>query len=414
VNRAEARATLLGLLLAAGVFNLAYTMLVPLVAVLRGRFSMGPLAVGLAFGGFALTKALFQPVGGLVVDRFRPLPTVVCGLLFVAVSLLGLAVARSGSEVIGWRLVWGASEGLVMPGFYRLATLTGRETGHGEAAVMGWFGSAAVFGMAGGALTTGLLYRALGFRGTFMVGTLFALASAVVAGVALRPVVRSAGSEPARTASRTPTATEDGWGSATKAGSRGAWQAVLPLAVFVGVLDAANNALYGGIEPILPLRVAELVRNPVIATSLLFFVGLLVFGAASGLLARLMQRLDARPPTLVSFLIATPALLVLGFSPWLIVVGIAMVVFVITQPVVYIATRKSLAGLPESLQGRAFGVFGMVSDVGFVVGPLLTSLIWDRFGSLAFVALAGASLLAAAATGAWPVTLRPAREGVAA
>jgi len=252
-----------GLLLAGGIFNLAYTMLIPLVHVLKTQFVMEFWEIGFAFGGFAFSKALFQPVGGIIVDRIKPLPTVLGGLVLVAVSLVGLANATSGLHIILWRLIWGASEGITMPGFYKALNLVGKQTRLGEATLMGWFGSAAVFGMAAGVLLTGFVYQHIGYQGTFLIGALCALISATILWISMcfmtsiQESSMLAGSEP---------------DSITDPEQEQAHlDLLLPFVVFIGLLDAINNGLYGAIEPILPLRLASIAQDPVWVTAVLFF-----------------------------------------------------------------------------------------------------------------------------------------------
>ena len=42
-------------------------------------------------------------------------------------------------------------------------------------------------------------------------------------------------------------------------------------------------------------------------------------------------------------------------------------------------------------QGKAFGLFGMVSDVGNILGPLLGVVLYELTGRFAFVLMAGLS-----------------------
>src|SRR5437588_296571 len=108
-------ARLTGPLAAAGVQNVAYTILIPFVPTLQSDFRMSTLAIGVAFAGFTATKAAVQPFGGWIVDRFGA-RLVGGGALLVSTVAIGLlAFATSGEQVIVLRLLWGIGEGLAMP-----------------------------------------------------------------------------------------------------------------------------------------------------------------------------------------------------------------------------------------------------------------------------------------------------------
>jgi DHA1 family multidrug resistance protein-like MFS transporter len=79
------------LLLSAAMMNVAYSMLVPLVPELTGRFHLTALEVAAAFSGFALAKALAQPLGGMLGDRTaRPQLLGCIGLSLTSATIVGL------------------------------------------------------------------------------------------------------------------------------------------------------------------------------------------------------------------------------------------------------------------------------------------------------------------------------------
>jgi len=55
----------------------------------------------------------------------------------------------------------------------------------------------------------------------------------------------------------------------------------------------------------------------------------------------------------------------------------------------FLAARRAILELPaaKTHQGKAFGLFGAVSDVGNVAGPVLGTVLYELTGRLAFVLL---------------------------
>lgn len=385
----RARIGVAALLLAIAMTNVAYTMLIALVPELTGRFGMSTLAVAAAFSGFALAKAVAQPVGGVLGDRL-PRPPVLAFALqcLTAGAVFGLAFASSGWQVLVWRLAWGMAEGLAMPVLYGLVSTLGADTGLGTTRVMSWFAGAAVTGMAAGPALVGLLHSFLGFTGVFLAGgSLTAVSGVLLLTIRSRPVEELVEKPEVRRAS-----------PAT-------------LAVFVGIfaaIDLLNNVLYAAMEPVLPLHIEATSRADALrVTSALFTAGLVVFGIVSVTCARFVERWPLLVVTAVAFWASAAGLLVIGVVGGVAAVAAGFVVFMATEPVLYVVARRGVSLVPADRLGRAYGAFGLVSDIGFIVGPTVGSLLYGHLGAGTFVALAG--LAAATGLGALPARRLPDR-----
>ncbi|WP_328610661.1 MFS transporter [Amycolatopsis sp. NBC_00345] len=378
----RSRTSLFALLLAAAMMNVAYTMLIPLVPELTGRFGLSPFTLAAAFSGFAFAKALAQPVGGLLVDKVTRLALLgVVGLFATAGSIVGLAFAGDGTQVLVWRLVWGLAEGFTMPVLYRLAAQLGTTTGLGTSRVMGWFGGSAVAGMTIGPALVGLLHGAIGFTGVFLTGAGLTAISAVLL-VSIRDTPRPAVDQQVKPLAISRTT---------------AWRLVCLVAIFA-VIDFVNNAVFSALEPVLPLHVQS--ENPgaaLVTTSVLYTAGLVMFMIVSVSCARFIE---SRPLLLVAgvgFGVMTAGLLVISVFGGVVMLWVGFLVFMATQPVLYVVARQGVSQLPAHRLGRAYGAFGMVSDIGFIVGPLVGVALYERFTGTTFGLLAIVTGLAAGA-----------------
>lgn len=378
-SRWRNRQALVAVLVAAGTMNVAYTMLVPLVPDLTRRFGLAGLSIGLVFAGFALAKAAVQPLGGMLTDRWpRRLTGLAASWLVVAsAAIAAVGLARSGAALVLLRLVWGAAEGMAMPPLYRLLITLGKRTDLGSAKVIGWFGGAAVSGMAAGPVVTGLIHVWLGFRAVFFIGAVFTLASTVFVTVTGRSAVASADEADAG-AEQAPAIPSPG-------------RLAAGLVVLCGVSDLANNAAYSALEPILPLHVQHVARDAVGVTSILFTLGLITFAVISPISGHLIERAPLLLTGAAAFAVATLGLAgqTAASSVWLL--GAAFLLFMATQPVLYTIDRRGIGIIPERSLGRTFGVFGLLSDLGFIVGPLVGTFLFTHVGRNAFVLLGGAT-----------------------
>jgi MFS transporter, DHA1 family, multidrug resistance protein len=87
-------------------------------------------------------------------------------------------------------------------------------------------------------------------------------------------------------------------------------------------------------------------------------------------------------------------LLVSGLTTGIAAFATGFLVFMACHPVLYVLTRRGIGMLPRRQMGRAFGAFGLASDIGFVVGPLLGMLLYSHFDQRMFVLLAVLSTVA--------------------
>ncbi|MEV6694588.1 MFS transporter [Micromonospora sp. NPDC051196] len=387
------RSGIAALLLSAVMMNIAYTMLVPLVPELTGRFQMSALEVAAAFSGFAVAKALTQPIGGILVDRTRrPQLMGFIGMTMTAAAVLGLAFAATGWQVLAWRLAWGVAEGLTMPVLYQLASSLGASSRFGTARVMGWFGGSCTAGMVLGPAVVGLLYPVLGFTGVFLAGAVVTAAG----GVLLLGLSVDRVEEPP---------------PAAVAGERSTIAAVRPLIVLVAifaVVDLVNNALFAALEPVVPLHLDKVTGNGVAYTSAIYTAGLAVFMVVALTCAKVVESRPLLVIAAFAFGAEAVGLAAVGLFDGVVAMGAGLLLFMTAQPVLYLVARQGVNLVPRHLLGRAFGAFGLVSDIGFVVGPLLGALAYTWLGISAFLAMAAV----AAAAGLGVVLLHVLRSGL--
>jgi DHA1 family multidrug resistance protein-like MFS transporter len=377
------RARLVGLLIAAGVQNVAYTILIPFVPTLQDQFHMTALAIGVAFAGFTATKALAQPLGGWAVDRFDARLAGTTGLLLAAIATGALAYVSSGEQIVGLRLLWGLGEGLAMPAVYRLVSRLGEDTKQGAAKAMGWFGSAAVLGMTVGPGLVAIFSSVLTFQRAFLLGSALMLASAVLLAFIARPPASSTRSYGTPTTPERPLSRR------------------LLLVFGVGLLDLINNFVYSAIEPILPLYAHNRLGVDQRTISLLFFFGLLLFALASPAGGAIASRIPALKLVTAALLVQLAALCLPTLVPGISTLAMGFLALMTAQPLVYVALRAVLTQISRTNQGTTFGWFGLISDLGWVLGPLIMTGLLGVLDSLIFAVLGALAMLGAAL--AWTI-----------
>lgn len=354
--------------------NAAYTVLIPLVPQIQRRAGLTETGVSLVFAIYAGAKAVAQPLGGLWTDRWSARRVALVALLMVAAFVCLLATARTAAGVLAARAGWGVGEGLLTPALYQgTADLCARSAIPINRA-MAWFGASAVTGLLLGpafaALAAGL--------GLFWLCTTCS-AVTVVTGLGVYAAQR----EPPKAGTQTP--------AAASAAARIPQRTWLTTVLLFGTLDLLTNLAYSGLEPTIPLYLRPPDTRQI---SVVFMLGMTTFGVTSLLLGR--RRNGRGPAGLIVLGCLVGAAGFAGFSlgtgVW--TVAASMAIVMVSQPMLYLAARWGTAQLRESNGpvGLAFGVFGAISDAGYMLGPLVSVALVNAVGSagFAFMGLIGA------------------------
>ncbi|HEY3609625.1 MAG TPA: MFS transporter [Pseudonocardiaceae bacterium] len=364
--------------------NASYTLLIPFVPDLRDRAGAGPTVIALTFALFAGAKAACQPVGGMWVDRWAPNKVSCLSLLIAATGIVITALARDPVTLLAGRTCWGVGEGLVTPALYAGMSLLCRHYGLSTSRMMGSFGTAAVAGFLLGPVIA-VAATAVGLDALFLI----CAGATVVTAIGILRTVPDSDSPPAENP------VTDAPMPAGFAASRW-WIWVL----IFGALDMFTNLSYSALEPVLPLYLSAANGSTArTAISLVFAVGLAVFGLVSWLLGRFAERLRLLALVRIGLVFAAAGVAGLAGSADVRPVVVCFSVVMVGQAVLYLTARRGIAELGSAMarQGRAFGLFGLASDVGNIIGPIAGVVLYGLTGRLSFLLLGTLSVLVLAA-----------------
>jgi MFS family permease len=371
------------LLIAVISVNASYTVLIPFVQDLQDRVGAGSMVIAATFALFAAAKTLAQPVGGWWVDRWLPGHVAVFALMACALGIALTALARDPVLLLTGRIVWGVGEGVVSPALYAGMSVLCRHYEIPASRMMGNFGSASVVGILLGPLVAGVA-APIGLEGLFLAG------AAITVVTAFGLLYAIPGSDPApgveELAAGDP---EPATGGADALGSAMASRWWMWVLVFGG-LDMFTFAIYSALEPVLPLYLSSRsdtsVRDVI---SVVFVAGLATSGLSIWALARWIGQIPLVSLVMIGLALLSTGLAGIAVSAQVLPVVAAFVVFMVGYSLLFLTARRGILELKaaNAHQGKAFGLFGMVSDVGNVLGPLAGVLLYELSGRMSFVLL---------------------------
>jgi DHA1 family multidrug resistance protein-like MFS transporter len=362
------------------VNQLGFGAVVAALALYARSFGVGQSAIGAAIAVYGLARfVLAVPAGRLADAAGRRTVLALGGLVTVAGNLL-CAYAPSYPLFIGGRFVAGAGAGLVLiGGQVVLADIT---TPANRGRTMAIYQGVFLFAVGVGPLPGGLLAERFGLASPFLV---YAVAGALAAVVGWTQIPETRASH--------------GGGAAVAAAELPAFGAQIRLltsrigfvlATLISLMGAVarTGALFNVVPVLARDRLALSADRIGVGLALASLVGLVLI-YPSGIL---VDRFGRKPLIVPATLMSAAAMLVFLLAPsyaWFLA---ACVVWSLATGVSGPAPAAYAADVaPPGMNAAAMSTFRMLSDAGYVLGPLALGLITDLFG--ANVALATAAAL---------------------
>jgi MFS family permease len=382
------------------VNQLGFGSVVPVLALYARSFGVPQAAIGGAIAAYGLARFLVAMPAGHLADRLGRRGTLALGGLVSAIGNVLCAYAPTFPAFIGARFVAGAGAALVLTaGQIVLADITEpANRGRTMAIYQGVF----LFAVGVGPLPGGLLAQHLGLAAPFLA---YAVSGAVAAAVAWFLVPET----------RERRVLERRW-DATPLPPFSAQVRLLTARVgfvLVSALGLMNAvARTGGLFNLVPVlgqdRLALTPDRIGIGLGLASLVGLALAYPSGVLVDRHGRKVVIVPATLaagvslVLFLVAPSyAWFLAGCVAWSVAAGISG-----AAPAAYAADVA-----PRGMNAAAMSAFRMLSDLGYVVGPIALGAATDVFGADAALGVTAALLVGVGLLFAWlaPETHRAGR-----
>ena len=353
-----------------GVNQLGFGALIPVLPLYAQAFGVPASAIGSTIAIYGLSRMLSALPGGHTADRLGRRPSMAMGGLICTVGNLWCAFAGSFPEFIAARFIAGLGAGWVQSvGIIVLADIsTPAQRGRMMSIYQGTF----LFSVGIGPFPGGLLAQHFGLAAPFAA---FAIASGVAGVLAwfVVPETRAFGMKgsPAGAPSSVPFLRQ----MRLLLGNVGYLMVCL-----VGLVNAIVRT--GGLFNVVPLLAAsKLGLGPGQVGGLLALGSLLGLGASypAGVLA---DRVGRKPIIVPSALLTAFAFLVYCWAPSMTWFGIACVLWGVAAAVNGAAPAAYAADNAQpGMNAAAMSGYRMLSDVGYVIGPILLGMVVDWKGA---------------------------------
>jgi MFS family permease len=364
--------------------QLGFGAVVAVLALYASSFGVGQSAIGVSIAVYGLARFLVAVPAGQLADRVGRRGVLALGGLVSAAGNLLCAGAPTYVLFIGGRFVAGAGAALVLiGGTIVLADIT---TPANRGRTMAIYQGVFLFAVGVGPVPGGLLAERFGLTAPFLVYTIAGVVAAIVAWVSIPETRAGPSSAAAVTAAELPA-----FGAQIRLLTGRIGFVLATLVSFMSAV-ARTGALFNVIPVLARDRLALGADRVGVGLALASLVGLVVIYPSGMLVDRVGRKLLIVPATVMSAV----SMLVFIVAPtygWFLA---ACVVWSLATGVSGAAPAAYAADVaPPGMNAAAMSTFRMLSDAGYVLGPIVLGIVADLFG--ADIALAAAAVLLTAA-----------------
>lgn len=358
------------------IIAVGFGIVAPVLPVYAATFGVGNTAVAALISAFAFVRLAFAPMSGRLVNRFGEPRVYIVGILIVALGTAMCGFASSYPEMLAWRALAGIGSTMFTVAALGLliritpAPMRGRASGL-------WAAGFLVGNIAGPIVGAGLV--PFGLWVPFVSYGLLLCVAAFVVWFFLR---RSTLTALDKTNTEVPM-------SMREAVRHGAYRAAL-------ASGFANGwAVFGVRISLVPVFVIEALKHSAAVAG----ISMSVFAAGNAAMLFLSGRIaDTRgrkPVAIAGLLVSGVATVYMGFTGSLWTFMIASLVAGMGAGLLNPPQNAVVADVigPRGKGGPVLAGFQMVTDLGAIIGPLLTGLLADSLGFEASFAVTGAALL---------------------
>lgn len=363
--------------LAAVAFSVAlgFGIVAPVIPVFAREFGVGQTAAGLVISAFAFMRLVFGPGGGWLVNRFGERAVMATGIGIVAISSLLTGFAQTYGQMLTLRGVGGV--GSVMFTVSAQSLLLRAVPSHQRGRAVGMFSGGFLVGGVTGPFLGGV-FGSISLRLPFFIyaGTLL-LAGAIAMAFLARAESAGASTDDGEPVVQT---------TLREALQNKAYQAALTVNAGTGW------AIFGIRSSLVPLFVVEVLQRGPLWTGVGLFVGSIAQVAVIYPVGTFADTRGRRPLMIAGTGLGVTGSVLLVVSENEVTFLIAMLLFGITAATLSVGPSAVVGDVVTGRGGTVVSTYGMSSDLGAVLGPLVAGALAENVSYAAAFASTGAVL----------------------
>lgn len=370
------------------VNQLGFGIIVPVTPLYARTFGVSEAAIGLVVAIYGLGRFLFSAPVGHAADRFGRKRTIFAGTMLTCVGSVLCGLATDFTQLLVYRFIAGIGSTTVITGTQIVvADVATRENrGRMMSTYQGFF----AFAVGVGPSIGGVVAVLWGARAPFFVFAILTIVAGLLALTRL-PETAARSSTAALPAAARPT---QGVGPP----SRGVIRQLLTSAGFLTVslvtLQAAFNRT-GAIFSVVPLMGVERLGLDPAAIGAALTAGNMLNLAMIVAAGFMVDRFGRKPVIIPSCLLLAAAFVGFAYAPHYVAFALSAVLWGVGTALGGSTAAYAADQAPPGGNAVTMGIYRMLSDAGYVLGPLLLGVVAERAGAQAALLTAAGIALGA-------------------
>ncbi|MEG2339011.1 MAG: MFS transporter [Clostridium sp.] len=368
------------------VFNLSYSVLVPIIPIFFQGVGIDTLVVGYIISAYAISKCLAQIPSGVIVDFIGDKKVLVYGLLLIGLLLTVYTVTDNPSVIILVYVLEGMVAGMAFPALYSVLSRIITKESRGQA--MGSYTALSALGFGLGPLISGVVIdRFNDVNNVFYIAAIGAFVACIMVIFLIKPIkgnninIVDKGS------------VKRGRGSLYIKNIVS--EKLHMKIIMLGSIALLGDFIYGSMASVLPFYGVKVLGTSIGFTAYIISMNFLIFSCASPIAGIICDKIGAKKQIIISLICIVVVFFIVSFIRNRMVFAVVIGVESFAGACMFSALQSILAeyGGQSKVKGIMYGAVGTFQSIGLALGPIFSSTVFYYYEELLFVGLSGAALI---------------------
>lgn len=350
-------------------FGFSYSLMIPIIPLYFNTLGLSTLIIGVIMSAYGFAKALIQVPFGVVTNKIGDKLLLTISFVLMAIVPLLYTFNKSNFIAGGIYIIQGAVLGMSAPATFALLSRSLDESKRGECT--GY--ASAVFTLSGAiaAIISGFIVARLSNY-----NLVFYMSSAgiilTVAFIMIKIKKADINKKVKSKKESFKTRMKEMFETIKK-------EKLLPKIFLLGIIALLGDFIYGCIVSIFPFYGQDVLGSTGFYTSVIISIYLFVFGIFAPISGWTSDKVGVKKQLFISFIFMIGSLAVLSFVKGISVFTIAIIVYFLGATFLNGGLQNALLkfGEDKNIEGIVFGFVGASESIGYAVGPLISSWVYN-------------------------------------
>lgn len=350
-------------------FGFSYSLMIPIIPLYFNSIGISTSIIGVVMSAYGLAKALIQIPLGLFVNKIGDKLLLIISFGLMAVVPFLYTITDNSIIASGIYILQGAILGMSAPATFALLARSLDEKKRGQCT--GY--ASAVFTLSGSIASIiggGIVTKLNNYNLVFYMSSIGVILTIIFIFIKLK---KAEVNESVKKKKRSIKLSINEIIKTIK-------EEKLAIKIFVlGIIALLGDFIYGCIVSMFPFYGQDVLGRTAFYTSVIISVYLFVFGIFAPIGGWCSDKIGIKKQLLISFIIMNVSLAILSFTKAIVIFTITITMYFLGATFLNAALQNSLLkfGEDKKVEGIVFGFVGACEALGYAIGPIIASYVYN-------------------------------------